>query len=438
MIILNNISQSLIDLVGEDYKDKTYLLAVSGGVDSMVMLDVFRKLELKFKVAHCNYQLRGEDSNKDAQLVADVCTQLNIELFSTAFDTNQILEEKGGSIQEVARDLRYTWFEEIMPAYGHLVTAHHLNDNIETFFINLSRGSGLKGLSGIPEKNDYLIRPFLNTSKHDFLTHAEEHDLEWREDESNKSDKYLRNIYRNQIIPAIKETKPKFDSVMTANIDRIRKSKSLLDFFIEEVKVTLVQKVGGQTKIAIDKLKKYPSKELILYEMLNQFGFNYNQAENMLNVAESGKTFLSKKFKAVIERGELILFERKAIEKTSIEFNSVEELIESDFFKSMEELHSPIQITSEKGVAYFDLEKVTFPLTLRNWQGGDSFQPLGMKGQKKVSDYLTDVKESMIEKESTLVLEDKNHIIWLVNHRVDDRVKITSQTKKVIKLVTKQ
>ena len=437
MTILTNIAKSLFELSGEDYASKKYLLAVSGGVDSMVMLDVFSELKLDFEVTHCNYHLRGEDSKRDAELVHAVCDEKGITCHIKCFDTNKIIEEKGGSIQEVARELRYTWFGELMPNFDHLVTAHHLNDNIETFFINLSRGSGLKGLSGIPSRNKSTIRPFLKTSKQDFLAYAEEQDLEWREDESNSSNKYVRNVYRNQILPAIKETKPKFDSVMTSNLERIRKSKDLLDYFIEEVKSTLVEKVGGKTKIAIDKLKKYPSKEIILYEMLHQFGFNYDQAESMLGVVESGKTFLSEKFKAVIYRGELQVEELEEKQFDEITFTNVEDMKASEYFSEVETLNNLPELKTGKNTAYIDLADINFPLILTKVTRDSEFKPLGMKNFKKVFDFLHNEKLSTFEREQVLILKNHFGIIWVVSHRLDDRYKITSDTKSILKLVTK-
>ncbi len=437
MNILTNIETQLSQLVGDNFPQKKYLLAISGGVDSMVLLDAFKQLNLKFEVAHCNYKLRAEDSDLDEKLVKDICEANNIKAHFKSFDTTSILKKEGGSIQETARNLRYTWFNQLLLGFDYLVTAHHLNDNIETFFINLSRGSGLKGLSGIPQQNDKIIRPMLKLSKKEILAYAQENNITWREDASNKTDKYVRNMYRNQVLPIIKETKPQFEAVMDANLERLNQTKRLLNFFIEEVKNKVVKKVEGQTKIALEKLKTYPSKEVILYEILHQFGFNYDQAKDMLNVAESGKIFLSETFKAVVDRGELLIFKNQSNKQIYHQFNSIEELKKCSNFLSVEEVDVPENIQTSIDIVFIDVEAVKFPLTLRTWKNGDTFRPLGMRGNKKVSDFLIDSKIPLHEKDNVLILESEQNPLWIVGYRIDDRCKITSKTKRILKLVTK-
>jgi tRNA(Ile)-lysidine synthase len=429
--------KELQHLAGDDFANKRYLLAVSGGVDSMVLCHLFLQSKLNFSIAHCNFQLRGEDSNHDENFVREFAKKNAIEIFVKQFETEKIIEQEGGSIQQVARKLRYDWFYELLPNFDYLVTAHHSDDNIETFFINLSRGTGLKGLMGIPSENEKIIRPLLKITKTKILEYAEKHTISWREDSSNQSDKYTRNFYRNQVIPLIKKQKPGFENIMANNIDMIKKTKSLLDHFIGDIRKEVVHQVGGRTKIMLRKIKKYPAKDVILYELISQFGFNYDQAQGILDVFQSGKTFLSDEYKAIYERGELLITRRdKRYDIEPIVFNSLEELEQSELFE-VENTDVPQSFTSEKSTAYFDVEKIKFPLTIRNWQQGDVFYPFGMKGKKKLSDYFIDKKLTNEEKLSLMLLEFDGKIAWVINQRTDNRFRITKSTKKVLKLVTK-
>lgn len=435
-MIEKSFTDELTSLVGQDFTAKKYLLAVSGGVDSMVLCDLFLKHKLNFTIAHCNFHLRVEESNQDELFVKTYADINDVEIKIKQFNTESILEEEGGSIQSIARKLRYDWFNSLLTEYDFLVTAHHSDDNIETFFINLSRGSGLKGLMGIPSENNKTIRPLLKITKAKILDFAEKNNIKWREDSSNLSDKYTRNFYRNQVIPLLKKQKPGFDQVMNSNIELIKKTKSLLDHFIDDIKKQVVHQVGGRTKILLKKVKKYPAKDVILYEIINQFGFNYDQAQGILGVIESGKTFLSQEYKAIYERGELFITRRdNMFDFDPIIFNSLDELENSKLF-SVELLDKVEVFSKEKNTAYFDLNKIQFPLTVRNWQYGDVFYPFGMKGKKKLSDYFTDQKFGSEEKASVKLLESDGKIAWIINFRADNRFKISSSTKKILKLVT--
>lgn len=429
--------KELQQLAGDDFAKKRYLIAVSGGVDSMVLCHLFMQHQLNFSMAHCNFMLRGEESNQDEAFVRDFAKKNTIELFVKQFDTGKIIEQEGGSVQQVARKLRYDWFYELLPNFDFLVTAHHSDDNIETFFINLSRGTGLKGLMGIPSESEKIIRPLLKITKAKILEYAQQNYISWREDSSNDSDKYTRNFYRNQIIPLIKKQKPGFENVMTGNIEMLKKTKSLLDHFIGDIRKEVVHQVGGRTKIMLRKIKKYPAKDVILYELINQFGFNYDQAQGILGVIESGKTFLSKEYKAIYERGELLITRRdKRYDFDPIVFNSIEELEQSELFE-VEVIDVPPSFSTEKNTAYFDIEKITFPLTIRNWQQGDVFYPFGMKGKKKLSDFFVDQKFSQEDKQSVFVLLSGEKIAWVVGYRSDNRFRVSKNTKKVLKLVTR-
>jgi len=429
--------KELQSLAGDDFAKKRYLIAVSGGVDSMVLCHLFMQHQLHFSVAHCNFMLRGEESNQDEAFVRDFAKKNTIEFFVKQFDTEKIIEQEGGSVQQVARKLRYDWFYELLPNFDFLVTAHHSDDNIETFFINLSRGTGLKGLMGIPSENEKIIRPLLKITKAKILEYAQQQSISWREDSSNKSDKYTRNFYRNQIIPLIKKQKPGFENVMTGNIEMLKKTKSLLDHFIGDIRKEVVHQVGGRTKIMLRKIKKYPAKDVILYELISQFGFNYDQAQGILDVIQSGKTFLSDEYKAIYERGELLITRRdKRYDFEPIVFNTLEELQQADLF-DIEIVDVPQTFSPDKSTAYIDFDKLKFPVTIRNWQQGDVFYPFGMKGKKKLSDFFVDQKFSNEEKSTAMIFESDRKIAWIINYRSDNRFKVSKSSKKVVKLVTK-
>lgn len=438
MSILTKISSELNDLVGKDFQQKKYLLAVSGGLDSMVMLDIFKNFSLKFEVAHCNFKLRDNDSDLDEALIKDVCTKNNIVYHVQEFDTKGILKEEGGNLQETARNLRYNWFNSLLTDFDFLVTAHHLDDNIETFFLNLLRGAGVKGLAGIPQINNKTIRPFLSVSKQNLLDYAQDHDVIWREDESNTKNVYARNQLRNEILPKIKKIKENFNDVMSSNIYRMRSTNNLLDYFIQDIVKQVVQKQNDSIEINLNFIRTFPEKELILFQIISSYGFNFTQSKDILLSKQTGKLFHSNSHQALINRDKLIITKSAAQKHVNIQFDTINDFLNSEFVLEHESLDKlPETMTSVKNTLFLDLEKIEPPLRIRSWQNGDSIIPFGMRGKKKISDILIDNKVSLIEKHKVLLLEDSSKVLSILGIRNSEEVKVTEQTKKVLKVVTK-
>ncbi|MFO0356692.1 MAG: tRNA lysidine(34) synthetase TilS [Sphingobacteriaceae bacterium] len=418
--------------------NNSILIAVSGGVDSMVLCDLMFKLKYPFSIAHCNFKLRGNESEADEQFIKDYCTANNIQFFSRSFNTTAYSTENSVSIQMAARELRYSYFNELLQnnSFDILLTAHHLNDSIETFFINLIRGTGINGLKGIEEKRNNVIRPLLAFSKDEILKYAQENNIQYRNDSSNNEDKYQRNFLRHQIIPKFKELNPSFETIMLQELQRLKDYNHILSKHFESEKNNLITSNENGIQISIDQLKKSDTPELLLFEAIKEYGFNSKEIEKILQSTEniSGKHFKSDTHELLKDRDFLII---KKIES--------EQIIATQITKEQSEIEEPVKFKLQKvnafkledssSVAYVDAEKLTYPLTIRNWQIGDKFKPLGMKGFKKISDLFVDLKMNYFEKNKTLILENGNkEIIWVLNKRLDDRYKITDQTKEIIRL----
>ncbi len=417
----------------------TLLVAVSGGIDSMVLCGLLRDAGYVYAVAHCNFKLRGKESDGDEKFVKDYCKKKRISFFGKKFDTLEYAENKGISIQMAARELRYDWFTTLLKNHGfdYLLTAHHANDNIETFFINLLRGSGIKGLKAILPKKDKVVRPLLFATRVDIEAYAAKNKIVFREDSSNKEEKYLRNQLRLQVMPAFKKLNPSFEKTITREIEILQQTNLILQKEIEKQHKKLLIKETELFKISIAKLKKTPAAKLILFELISAFDFNSAQTDDIYNAldAQSGKVFTSNTHTVIKDRDFLLI--KKKDEKMTADF-----LIEA----GDTELKHPINLTisfvsgnihtiSSKDFsaqkAFLDADKLTFPLTVNKWQKGDKFRPLGMTGFKKVSDFFTSEKASLFDKQNQYIIRCKSDIIWLVGKRTDDRFKVTEATQKI-------
>lgn len=410
------------------------LIAVSGGLDSMVLLDLLLKLNLDVAVAHCNFQLRGEESNADEDFVKNYCHENSIQGFFQKFDTKQFAEDEKISIQVAARKLRYEWFYELLDTenFDFVATAHHLDDQLETFLINFSRGTGLDGLCGIPSQNDKIIRPLLIFSRAEIETFVNENQLKWREDSSNASDKYLRNKIRHQVVPILKELNPRFLESFENTIQNLNQVQSLVDDASRIVYRKVVQDIENQKIINLKELLQLPNYQAYLFQWLSPFGFSAWQDIYDLVKAQSGKQIFSEHFRLLKDR-ETLIIEPKS-EKTSDEY-----LIN----KNQAELNFPLKLrlsyVSEIGkpdskTIFVDADALKFPLQLRKWQEGDYFYPFGMNGKKKLSKFFKDEKFSIIDKENAWLLCSENQIVWLVGKRLDDRFKVTENTQTIIKI----
>jgi tRNA(Ile)-lysidine synthase len=420
-------------------KNDTLLVALSGGADSMALCHLLTNAGFTFSVAHCNFNLRGKEADNDEKFVVEFCKKNKIKCFTKAFKTATYAKNRSISIQMAARELRYVWFNELISIhhFNYLLTAHHANDNIETFFINLLRGSGINGLKAILPKKDKIVRPLLFATRAEIEDYIAKNKILYREDSSNKEDKYLRNHLRLEIIPALKKINPSFEKTISTEIEILQQTNLILQKEFEKQRKKLLLKDGTTFKISIEKLEKTTAKKLILFELIKKFGFNTSQANDIYNSlqAQSGKVFTSNTHTVVKDRDFILI--KKNEEKT-----------QANFFidKNTTTLKSPIKIKIEfidgninsihkkdfiSTKAFIDADKLTFPLLLNKWQIGDKFKPLGMKGFKKVSDFFTSEKVTLFGKQNQWILRCNNDIVWLVGKRVDDRFKTSNSTKKI-------
>lgn len=426
------------------FLDKSKLLiAISGGLDSVVLTHLCHKLGLDFALAHCNFNLRGTESDADEQFVIQLANDLNIEVFIESFKTEAYAKQQKLSTQMAARELRYHWFYELVEQLGfdYILTAHHTDDNLETFLINLSRGTGLEGLSGIPEINENVVRPLLPFSREDIEQYAKVNKLKWREDSSNISTKYLRNKLRLEVIPKLKEVNPQLLKNFNKTIEHIQDSKDIIDDRIDTISNQVIKDVNTNSiSFNISEIKKLSNTRAYVYELLKDFGFTeWNDVNNLLE-AQSGKQIFSKTHRLLKDRDCLLLSE---IDSNLI-LGSEESIIITETDK---------HIQTPLGTLFFDEADAIFgkrievifvdkallksPLTVRQWQEGDYFYPFGMKGKKKLSKFFKDEKLSLLEKENIWVLCSDNEVVWIINRRADNRFKVTESTKQIIKIELK-
>lgn len=413
---------------------KKLLIACSGGLDSVVLTHLTKDLNFEIALAHCNFSLRGKESDGDEMFVIGLAKNLEIPVFAETFDTKKFAEEHKVSTQMAARDLRYNWFAEILKdfKFDYLLTAHHLDDDFETFFINLSRGTGLNGLTGIPKENNKIIRPLLNFSREEIFQYAEQNNLKWREDSSNKKTDYLRNKLRLEVLPKFKETNESILKNFQQTQQNLLASQNLIEDYMSLVYKLVVSEGVNSYKINIQKIKELPNTDALLYELLNSFGFTEWDDVSKLLDAQTGKQVFSKTHILLKNREELVL----------TEINS--EKIDEEFLVSENGISSPIKLKiepskyigeTEKNLIYVASETLKFPLKLRNWKEGESFQPFGMKGKKKLSKFFKDEKIPLNEKDKIWILLSDEKIVWILGHRMDDRFKVNENTKKISKII---
>ncbi|WKL47925.1 tRNA lysidine(34) synthetase TilS [Flavobacterium pectinovorum] len=415
---------------------KKIFLAVSGGLDSMVLLDLFQQLPYEIAVLHCNFQLRGLESFGDQDFIQNYCDQNNIPIFTTQFDTEAFAKDYKLSTQVAARELRYSWFYELLETenFDYIFTAHHADDNLETFIINLTRGTGLDGLIGIPEQNDKIIRPLLPFSREEILKYAEENNIEWREDSSNASNKYLRNKIRHDLVPILKEINPNFLNAFQKSQSYLQESKEMVEDASIMIYQQVAKEVGDDIHFDLNQLKKLPNYKSYLYQWLNEFGFvAWNDIYDLVD-GQSGKQVFAAAFRLLKNRNTLILSPISEEDETEeYQINENEEDVNFPLKLKLCRVDD-ITIDSNKSI-FVDAEKIQFPLVLRKWNEGDVFHPFGMNGQsKKVSKLFKDEKLSLIEKEKTWILCSDNQIVWVVGIRQDERFKIENTTNKILKI----
>ncbi len=416
------------------------LLAVSGGMDSMCMAYLFSRSNLPFAIAHCNFQLRGEEADKDQQLVSEWAAKHNVPFHTVNFDTADKSAEWKKGTQETARILRYEWLDNIRQTnkYAYIATAHHANDNVETLLMNLFKGTGISGLHGIPLRNGNIIRPLLFAERSDIAAYVAANDIPYRDDASNATDAYLRNAVRHNIVPVINEWFPNAVQNVGQSIQRFSQAEELYRKAIDTEKKKLLEHRGKDIYIPVRKLNKRTPLETICYELFLPYGFISAQLPQILHLltAETGKFIQSPTHRIIRNRDFLIL---TTIPQSATDFIAVDGVpctIDTGLHKFKFTVINDIgHIDQDPGVAYIDMKRLTFPLFLRKWRTGDYFYPLGMQmKKKKIGRFLTDRKIPLHEKEHVWVLECDKRIAWVAGMRLDERFKIKDSTASVLKV----
>lgn len=419
-------------------KDKL-LLAVSGGVDSVVLCELCKQAGYTFIIAHCNFQLRGEESVRDEAFVRSLGEKYKVEVLVKKFETEKYAAEKKMSIQEAARELRYDWFAEIVANY--VLTAHHADDNIETLMMNFCRGTGLNGLTGIPVSsfNANIRRPLLDFWKEELVAFAAANRLDFVEDSSNKSSKYTRNLFRNEIIPLIGKKYPQVKENLRDNINRFIEIKKLYDLTVSGFKKKLIKQKNGELHIPVKQLMACKSNALI-YEIISEYGFTEKQIDEVIKLTESGSgKFVQspvKPVRIIKFRSWLIISTDRPNQAATIIIEEGISNIELGIGNLMIKIlpDSKFHIPDSPNIACLDIKDIRFPLLLRKWKTGDYFYPLGMKKKKKLARFFIDQKFLKTQKENTWVIEMNKKIIWIVGHRIDERFKVTGNTNKILQL----
>lgn len=434
------------------------IIAVSGGVDSVVLCELCKQAGYDFSIAHCNFQLRGEESERDEKFVRDLGEKYKVEIKVKKFETEKFAQENKMSIQEAARELRYRWFAELVrgqesvvriqnsgtPTHHstlitHLLTAHHADDSIETVLMNFFRGTGLHGLTGIPPVNGYVSRPLLSFTKNELIEFANENKLEFVEDSSNLSSKYTRNFFRNEIMPAISKVYPEVKTNLLNNINRFKDIEKLYKVGVSVIKNKLIKEKGNEWHIPVKQLMEYNNKALI-YETIQDFGFTEKQIDEVIKLAESesGKYINSPdlNYRIIKHRHWFILSRINPAESGTIIIEQENKKLNfEEGTLQFEQLQAPNpQLQISNNIAFLDAKEIIYPLILRKWKQGDYFYPLGMKKKKKLSRFFIDRKLSKNEKDKMWVIEMNKKIIWVVGKRIDERFKITDKTRSVLKI----
>lgn len=430
----DHINEKLIYLKGAKL-----LIACSGGVDSVVLTRLCSEINLDIAIAHCNFNLRGKESDGDEVFVAKLAEELKIPFYTTHFDTKAYAQEHKLSIQMAARDLRYSWFEELKEehSFHFVLTAHHADDNLETFLINMSRGSGLDGLIGIPEKNGIYVRPLLPFSRERILNWAQKKEWKWREDSSNQETKYVRNRLRHDVIPELKNTFPGFLENFKNSIEYlnqcalfIRNQTSLLRFELFDN----LEPDPELVKVSLQVMSELENPETFVYFLFKEFGFTAWKDMVKLLDAQPGKQIFSKTHRLIKDRDYLLLTPiREEAPSRTYAIDEEERMVMFPLgvmnFKSVNDI-----TYRSNNTIYVDKEKLKYPLCVRKWREGDYFYPLGMEGKKKLSKYFKDEKLSLLDKEKVWLLCSGEDIVWIINHRPDNRFKVTGQTQEILKI----
>ncbi len=418
-------------------KQSKVLIGLSGGPDSMVLIHALVQLGYNCIAAHCNFHLRGDDSNKDAAFVSKWCKENDIPLFVIEFDTNEYAATNKISIEMAARELRYNWFEKLREEQNaHVIgIAHHKDDSVETILINLIRGTGIKGLTGIPIVNKHIVRPLLAVSRSQIMEYLAVNKVPYVTDHTNEEEMYTRNILRLKVLPIFEKINPSVKNSILTTANNLKEAEKIYDGYISNA----IDTVLNDNLIDIEKLKQTYSPQSVLFEMLSPMGFTSSVIEDIANNLDSipGKMYHAENFRLLKDREYLVISDKR-LDKTEdkgreylIYTDTTEKNLPLNLTFKIEEYTPQFKIQRNKAVLHCDIKKLIFPLTLRKWREGDWFVPFGMEGRKKLSDFFSDNKFTLFQKEETWVLLSQNNIVWIVNHRADNRFRITDTTKTV-------
>ncbi|WP_299888233.1 tRNA lysidine(34) synthetase TilS [uncultured Lacinutrix sp.] len=421
-------------------KKSKILIALSGGLDSVVLTHMCHELSFNVSLAHCNFNLRGNESDEDENFVVELANSLDLEVFVQHFGTESYAKKQKLSIQMAARKLRYEWFKELTNQFqfDYILTAHHADDNLETFLINLTRGSGLDGLKGIPVVNNNIIRPLLKFSREDIESYANKYNLKWREDSSNASTKYLRNKLRHEVIPTLKEVNPQLLHSFESTIKNLNDTSDIVEQSLKTVLESVIQNVNNNEVLySVPEFLKLNNPKAYIYEIFKEYGFTaFEDIYNLLE-AQSGKQIYSKTHRLIKNRDSLIL--------TVLDNNDGEDIqiVKDDktigipngvlYFDKVKVVSKP-----QKFEIFVDAETLSYPLQVRSWKDGDFFYPIGLQGKKKLSKYFKDEKLSLLDKEKCQLLCSNNEVVWVINYRADNRFKVTKETKNILKITLQQ
>lgn len=413
-----------------------YLLAVSGGKDSTALAHLFHYHQLNFEIAHCNFHLRGEDSDKDEQFVRELASTMDKKLHVKQFHTLETQQDSGKSVEMVAREERYEWFETLCPEADYVVTAHHADDNAETLLLNLTRGTGLKGLTGIPVLNGRILRPLLPFTSEEILQYLSENHIPFRTDQTNFSTQYHRNKIRHGVMPVLRELNPEIIHTLCQNIAVFQQQYS---FYLSEIQRNLSDilcKSNEEVHISCEKLLASDHAELLLYEAMKEYNFTASQVKDMMKCLRgiSGKVFLSSTHIVLKDREFLIVKNRKEEDFPPILCQNLEELEALGFEIEEFSMDQPPQFPAPKHTIYIDADKMEFPVQVRAWEEGDTFVPFGMNGKQKVSNLFNNLKINRLKKKQIPILLIGDQIAWVVGIRADHRFRITTQTQHYYKI----
>jgi tRNA(Ile)-lysidine synthase len=421
-------------------KEHPVLVALSGGADSMALLHVFMESGYKCQAAHCNFHLRDEESDEDEKFVVNYCLGRNIPLHVRHFYTKEEAAKRGVSVEMAARELRYSWFWELMDKenFYWLATGHHGDDMIETFFLNLARGTGLRGLKGMQFRSGQLIRPMLTLRRTQIEQYCYEQGIPFRTDSSNTDTAFQRNNIRHNVLPVMNLLNPSFFNTMMHNFRNLEEAWQIVEKEVISVRKEIVAEEGDQMMIPIRLIEKHPQRSTILFELLRPYGFNSQTVSEIIDSFETipGKQFFSANYRLVRDRFNLVVVPIREFKDELFYIDSEEKEILSPVHLKIRQFErkNDFRISRLPDCVHLDADHIDFPLVIRHWHKGDQFRPLGMETFKKLSDFFVDEKLSLVEKERTWLLLSGDDIVWVIGQRIDDRFKVTSNTKNILEI----